>query len=561
MKRTIVWFRRDLRIHDHAPILRAAMRGAVIPVFILDRALLNHPETAVGRVQFMLDCLQCLDQDLRERGGRLIIRSGDPVTVLPELVRETEADGIYAYIDYERIYGRVRDARLNKALGDRDMRIRWFEPTASTGELLEYPAYRKLWYREMFEPIVPTPQQIITPLELPSDGIPTLAELGLIADRKPRLPAGTKGARQQLQQFLTEKTERYYWQLSIPSAEATSGLSPHIKFGAISVRECVQTAQARLKGETDRRIQLSLKQLISRLRWGSGFAQRFRYLPQLELRSLYSVFDEADWAFDEDLYQAWQNGETGFPIIDAAARCLQSTGGWLALNFRTRAIYSSFLSNLLGMDWRYGALHFMRHLIDGDCPIDHYQWAMQAGVTHCIDKSWTRIYNPEQAAVDRCDPEGRFIKKWVPELAHLKPAELGIPQGVKGYPDPILTYKLARQNRVKQLEQQRQVFRQQRDISPFLARMPESLIPFGADRFASETRWAEGTDRELFPIGLDVESLEPEQAKMLRSWFVAHVNIKPRQAPPREKKPTAKQLEAKLKKERDGVQLQLSWEE
>ncbi|NJN49453.1 MAG: deoxyribodipyrimidine photo-lyase, partial [Alkalinema sp. RL_2_19] len=124
MKRTIVWFRRDLRINDHAPLTRAVARGAVIPLFILDRALLHHPETGVARVAFMLDCLRALDADLRSRGGRLIVRSGDPVIVLPALIRATDADGIYSYIDYERVYGRVRDARLNRALDDAGMRIR-----------------------------------------------------------------------------------------------------------------------------------------------------------------------------------------------------------------------------------------------------------------------------------------------------------------------------------------------------------------------------------------------------------------------------------------------------
>jgi deoxyribodipyrimidine photo-lyase len=533
MKRTIVWFRRDLRMADHAPLFRAAQRGAVIPVFILDRALLNHPETAVARVAFMLDCLRSLDADLRSRGGRLIIRSGDPVDVLPALVRETDADGIYAYIDYERIYGRVRDARLNRALDTAAMRIRWFEPTAGTGDLLAYPDYRRLWYQTMAEPLIPVPETIVVPTDLPSDGIPDLGRLGLLADRKVIPPAGTGAARHLLQQFLTEKTDRYYWQLSIPSAEATSGLSPHLKFGAISVRECVQAAQQMLKGATDKRVQLSLKQVISRLRWGSGFAQRFRYLPQLELRSLYPVFDDAGWDFDEDLYRAWQNGETGFPIVDAAARCLQATGGWQALNFRTRAIYSSFLSNLLGIDWRYGALHFMRHLIDGDCPIDHYQWAMQAGVTHCLDKSWTRIYNPEQTAIDRCDPEGLFIKQWVPELADRSPAALGTPElGLfarsTGYPAPILNYKVARQRRVQQLEQQRQGFRRQRDVVPFLARMPESIVPFGADRFESEIRWAQIADQTMFPPALALDALDLAASKALRSWLVAHVNVTPR---------------------------------
>lgn len=549
MKRTIVWFRRDLRISDHAPLYRAVSRGAVIPVFVFDRALLHHPETGSARVAFMLECLRSLDQELRDRGGRLILRSGDPVEVLPALIRETEADGIYAYIDYERIYGRVRDARLNRELENQNLRIRWFEPIAGTSELMPYSDYRKFWYQEMSQDLVPTPSRIPVPEEIFSEPLPSLSDLGRSPDNKPIPPAGTDAARQFLQEFLTDKIDRYYWQLSYPSAEVTSGLSPHIKFGAISIRECYQTVQRTLKHETDHRIQRSRKQLIARLRWGSGFAQRFRYLPQLELRSLYSIFDADGWDFDEDLYQAWQTGQTGFPIVDAAARCLEATGGWMALNFRSRAIYASFLSNLLGIDWRYGALHFMRHLIDGDCPIDHYQWAMQAGVTHCLDKTWTRIYNPEQAAVDRCDPQGEFIKRWVPELNQVPAVQLGLPPRVKGYASPILNYRSARQNRVQQLERQRANFRQQQNVLPYLARMPDSIVPFGSDRFESEIQWAQ-CRQELFPAALDLDQLDFEQSNALRSWLVAHVEIKPH-------KQTASRRKSKLQQDPNIIQLSL----
>jgi deoxyribodipyrimidine photo-lyase len=568
MKRTVVWFRRDLRISDHLPLFRAASRGEVIPVFVLDRALLFHPETGAARVAFMLACLQALDADFQAYQGRLIIRSGDPVVCLPELVRETQAEGIYAYLDYERIYGRARDARLNQALAAQNIPIRWFEPIAGVAELIPYPEYRGLWYQAMAEPRVPDPPQIVVPESIVSEPIPSLEDLGLQADGKTLPPAGTLAARQLLQAFLDEKTDRYYWQLSLPSAEATSGLSPHIKFGVISIRECVQFAQAHLQAKPDKRVQMSLKQFISRLRWGSGFSQRFRYLPQLELRSLYTVFDEPivdesiaaqlDWHFDESLYQAWQTGETGFPIIDAAARCLQATGGWLALNFRTRAIYASFLSNLLGIDWRYGALHFMRHLIDGDCPIDHYQWAMQAGVTHCLDKTWTRIYNPEQAAIDRCDPEGAFIRRWLPELAHLPVQNLGSPPMTAGYPVPILQYKLARKRRVQQLEKQRQVFRQQGHIAPFLARMPTDWTPFGADLFPSETGWAQLDSQALFPEALDLDALDWQQSEVLRTWLVAHVNIVPRKTPPGQA-PKKQTRQRQPKAEPFGTQLNL-WE-
>ena len=526
MNRTIVWFRRDLRIADHAPLYRAALRGAVIPVFVFDRALLHHPETAPSRVAFMLECLASLDQDLQERGGRLILRYGDPVEVLPQLVRETEADGIYAHIDYERVYGRVRDARLNRVLEAQQMKIRWFEPTAGTPELMPYPDYRDFWVAEMQERMVPIPRWVDVPPMVHSEPLPSLTELGLLPDSKPIPPASSTAARQLLQNFLDEKVDRYYWQLSYPGAEVTTGLSPHIKFGVISPRECFQTT--RQWQLSDSRSERSRQQLIARLRWGNGFAQRFRYLPQLELRSLYSVFDEDGWTFDENLYQAWQEGQTGFPIIDAAARCLQATGGWKQLNFRVRAIYSSFLSNLLGLDWRYGALHFMRHLIDGDCPIDHYQWAMQAGVTHCIDKTWTRIYNPEQVAVDRCDPDGLFIKRWVPEVAHLSTDRLGTPPKLKDYPLQILSYKAARQRRVRQLERQRQVFLHQENVVPYLARLPESLIPFGSDRFNSEVSWANADQIDLFPSAIELDALDWEQARVLRTWFVAHVDIKPR---------------------------------
>jgi deoxyribodipyrimidine photo-lyase len=476
----------------------------------------------------MLDCLYHLDQEMRERGGRLILRYGDPVEVLPQLVRETQADGIYSYIDYERIYGRVRDARLNRALTEQGMKIRWFEPIAGTPDLIPYPEYRDLWYREMREDLIPMPSRISVPLEVAGEPLPDLETLGLTTDRKFIPTGGTQAARLMLQEFLEEKVDRYYWQLSYPGAEATTGLSPHIKFGAISIRECFQTAEKMVAASPKE--ERSRQQLISRLRWGSGFAQRFRYLPQLEVRSLYTVFDQEGWEFDEDLYRAWQQGQTGFPIIDAAARCLEATGGWKQLNFRVRAMYSSFLSNLLGIDWRYGALHFMRHLLDGDCPIDHYQWAMQSGVTHCVDKTWTRIYNPEQTAVDRCDPDGLFIKRWVPEVAHLSPEDLGLPPSLllKDYPAPILNYKQARQRRVKQLEHQRQQFLNQQNILPYLARLPEDVTPFGADRFESEIGWAKAQYPDLFPGAIDLEQLDLDQAYALRTWFVAHVNVMPR---------------------------------
>jgi deoxyribodipyrimidine photo-lyase len=523
---TVVWFRQDLRIYDHEPLDRATRRGQVIPIYIFERSLLNHPESCSAQIAFILECLKSLDLDMQKLGGRLILRIGDPIQILPNLIAQTQADGIYAYTDCDRIYSRVRDARLNSALAERQMRMRWFEPAASINQLVAYPSYRDKWFEDMNQAIAPMPQKIIVPESVHSERLPTLTELGHIADLKLIPKGGTESARSLLREFFDRKAEKYYWQLSYPSAEATTGLSPYIKVGAISLRECVQYAKPFTK-DPDLRIQRSSKQLISRLRWGSGFHQRFRYLPQLELCSLYTIFDREGWEFDPADFKKWQDGHTGFPIVDAAARCLLATGGWKELNFRSRAIYSSFLSNLLGMDWRYGALHFMQHLLDGDCAIDHYQWAMQAGVTHCVDKSWTRIYNPGAVAIARCDPEAKFIKRWLPELENVPIDQLGDNLERYGYPPPILDYKDSRKKRVIQLERQRSIFRCSENILPYLARMPEFPIPFSLSVDRDRVEWISESNPTLFPEALDLESLEPSQALNLRSWLMAHVEIQP----------------------------------
>ena len=488
----------------------------------------------------MLSCLASLDRDLRTRGGRLILRTGNPVKLLPQLVKATGAEGIYSYLDFERIYGRVRDARLNQALRKEGLKIRWFEPQGTVPQLISYPAYRQQWYQQMRSPQVPTPQTVNVPPDIASDDLPTLEQLEHTASKMKIPPGGTAEARRLLHLFFDRgKAESYYWQLSYPGSNATSGLSPYIKYGAISIRECAQTVWARQQEPQwigDKRVQRSSHQLISRLRWGSGFTQRFRYLPQLEVRSLYTPFEtgpadqqfnspelqNGGWDYNQDHYEAWKAGQTGYPIVDAAARCLQETGGWLALNFRVRAIYASFLCNLIGMDWRYGALHFMRYLIDGDCPIDHYQWAQQAGVTHCLNKAWIRIYNPQQEAIDRCDPEGKFIHRWLPELAHLSPEQLGTPPKVKGYPTPILNYEKARSRRAQRIDELRHDIIHSPNIGHLLTRLPEDVTPFGADLFPSDVSWAQQPIGSLYPTALDLDSLEKPQFTLLRTWFVAH---------------------------------------
>ena len=523
MPPTLVWYRRDLRTQDHEPLAKACSRGSVIPVFVLDDALLFHPETAVARVEFLLYSLRALDARLRELGGRLLIERGQPEQVLPRLAQRHGCRQVLAHTDSERLVGRVRDARVGRALQDNGVSLEWIEPAGASAELQPYNAWNRQWHGAMAAAPVPEPQRVVVPEQVPDTPVPDLRELGLFSDGKPIPEAGTAAALQRLDRFLEGPDARtYYWELSYPSAKVTSGLSPYLKFGVVSPRQCLQRLTAagqRAREQADRSRLRSIQQLFSRLRWGCSIHQRFRYLPQLELRSLWNAFDDNTplTAEQTELYEAWKEGRTGFPIVDAAAHCLRGGGGWLELNFRSRAIYASFLSNLCGIDWRYGALHFMRHLIDGDCPIDHYQWAMQAGATYRGTKAWTRIYHPGQVAVNRCDPHGLFIRRWLPQLERLTNDQLGEPPALADYPAPVLNYEQARQARLETLSSTRHGIGA---IPLALARLPEDLTPFGSDRIAgSQVLWAQERSPELYPEAVDLDRLDREGWIALLSWF------------------------------------------
>ncbi|SBO42555.1 FAD-binding domain-containing protein [Cyanobium sp. NIES-981] len=518
MRLQVVWFRRDLRLGDHPALHQAASEGAVLPLFILDPALLQHPETGVARVGVLLDSLAALERDLQRLQSRLLVRWGEPAASLLAVVRAYGADGVIAHVDSERIVGRVRDARVQRHLEEAGVPLRWVEPPGGLEALVPYPAYRRFWHGAMAAEPLPPPPRLATPpprAEEPRSAVPTLEALGLVEDGKPRPPAGSAAALQRLQAFCRQEVaSRYYWQLSYPAARASSGLSPYLKFGVVTHRQCLHAIAPLRHGDTGR--QRSWRQLVSRLRWGAGMAQRFRYLPQLELEPLWRCHrhDAALTGAQEEMYRRWQEGSTGFPIVDAASRCLLATGGWRDLNFRSRAIHASFLTNLCGIDWRYGALHYMRHLLDGDCPIDHYQWAMQAGVTVGGTGGWTRIYHPGQVAVDRCDPHGMFIRRWLPELAELTNDQLGMPPAMAGYPPPMLDYDTARRARLQALEARRQSWTRG-GFSP----MPADLTPFGAERFAGgETDWCRS--HSLLPVPVDIDSLDREELRALESWFV-----------------------------------------
>ncbi|MCX7939639.1 MAG: DNA photolyase family protein [Thermoflexales bacterium] len=429
-RRLIVWFRRDLRVHDHAALAHACQDAdEVIPVFILDPTQLAHDEVGSGRVKFLLECLADLDRSLIARGSYLTLLRGRAEEVLPRFVHCVSAQGVYYSLDIERWSGQVRDRALAQRFAREGIVFRGF---LNYYLQLEGEYDRERWHAEwmrfskqpLYEPParVPTPENVSCS-SVPSFGyIPTLRDLGLPPSTQ-RLPlGGESAARARLQTFLETRIATYLRCISSPSLaeeDGTSHLSPYLKFGCLSVRTCVQAARQRYLAAPPA-VRRNLQAWASRLQWRDHFIQKFALYPEAEFVNLYRPFDALRRYEDADpkLLAAWQEGRTGFPLVDASMRALRETG-WL--NFRMRAMLATFLTLNLMIHWRHGAEWFMKHLVDGDTCIDHWQWQMQAGITQ-PSRPFLRAYNPLKQCYDH-DAEARFIHKYVPELRAL-PAPL-----------------------------------------------------------------------------------------------------------------------------------------
>jgi deoxyribodipyrimidine photo-lyase len=429
-KRLILWFRRDLRVHDHEALTQACRDAEeIIPVFVLDPEQLNNPEISSGRVQFMLEALTDLDASLRARGSTLFVLRGQATEMLPKFVEQTGAQGVYFSADIERWSGQLRDRALCSAFASAGRifkaHLNYF---VQTDGVYEREVWTQAWTAFSKLTRAPAPQQIKTPaLDLNSlrvpfySTVPALADLGLPPHGQTLLPGGESAARKRLPAFLSG-IERYRGSISKPAlgeAGGTSRLSAYIKFGCVSVRECVQRARERYRTASPT-AQKGLEAWASRMRWRDYFIQKFAVFPQAEFVNIYAPFDAIRQPDQINVahLDAWQQGRTGYPMIDAAMRALTQTG---LLNFRMRAMLATFLSVNLMMAWQHGALWFMRHLLDGDACIDHWQWQMQAGITQPT-RRFVRAYNPVKQALDH-DADAGFIRKYVPELARL-PASL-----------------------------------------------------------------------------------------------------------------------------------------
>jgi len=437
----IVWFKRDLRVDDHAPLREAAAAGPVLGLYILEPEVIGVPESHPRHWGFVLASLTELRGRLRASGSELLVRRGEATEVMGRLVadlrgRGVRVAGVHSHEETGLDVTYRRDLRMKRLL--RDLSVEWRE-TPQFGVvrgLRDRDGWARRWAQRMNTPPVEAPERIASlpeaVRELPAGSVPDLAELAMDTPAYPQQPAGEAEARRTLSTFLgladaPPRGVNYRADMAapIPAATGCSRLSPHLAYGTISLRrvhhateDAREDALARRRRgdpDLDPRWIASLRSFEKRLRWHCHFIQKLESEPALEFRSFNAAYDrlrlrEEAWGDAErGRLDAWLEGRTGHPMIDASMRALDITG-WI--NFRMRAMVVSFAAYHLWLDWRPIARELARYFTDYEPGIHVSQVQMQSGVTG-INR--LRMYSPSKQLVDN-DPGGAFVREWVPEL-------------------------------------------------------------------------------------------------------------------------------------------------
>lgn len=443
----VVWFKRDLRVHDHVPLCAAAQRGTVIPLYVVEPDVVwassDHDERHWA---FVRECLVDLDTSLRRLGTPLVVRVGDVVSVLDELRQRFNITALRAHEETGNLATFARDRAV----------IAWarghgvaFVETPQPG-VIRRLADRDDWWslrqQRMAAPVSPSPDRLVgvdvDPGQLPPAPTSTTWTW--------RQEGGETVARRRMSTFLAGGVKGYETVLSSPVTawDGCSRLSPHLAYGTLSIHELVRRAEA-AKGRADRAMRFSLDAFGERLAWHDHFAQKLETEPALERRSYLPEFDELRDTVDERALEAWRTGTTGYPFLDACLRSLAATG-WI--NFRMRAMLVTFAAHDLWLPWQSFGPQLARWFTDYEPGIHWPQVQMQSATTGI---NTVRVYDPVKQGRDH-DPTGEFTRRWVPELAHLDSEQLHEPWRFdarpRDYPPPVVEHAAASRRAVERIE-------------------------------------------------------------------------------------------------------------
>jgi deoxyribodipyrimidine photo-lyase len=467
----LVWFRRDLRAHDHAA-LHHALRAArqVWCVFVFDTAILAPLPRRDRRVEFIHDSIAALDARLRELGNgaaRLLVRHGDACAEIVRLAGELGVAAVYANHDDEPA-AQSRDAAVRRALAEAGVALHTskdhvvFERsevlTQSDSPYTVFTPYKNAWLKKLepfFVQAYPV-ERHARALAAPPKGVPTalpsLAEIGFERTNlhEIALGEGSDGAQALLADFMP-RIGAYGEARDYPAVKGPSYLSVHLRFGTVSIRELAAAACARIEQGEAAGAAVWLSELI----WRDFYHQILHHWPHVAGASFKPAYDRIRWAEGEAAdarFAAWCEARTGYPLVDAAMAQINQTG---YMHNRLRMVVASFLTKDLGIDWRRGEAYFATHLNDFDLAANNggWQWAASTG---CDAQPYFRIFNPVSQS-ERFDPQGKFIRRYVPQLAKLpdkaihapwlaRPVDLDAAGVVLGrsYPHPVVDHDAAR---------------------------------------------------------------------------------------------------------------------
>ncbi len=438
MSVAIVLFNRDLRTGDHPALAAAARAGRTVPLFVFDEQLLGSRFAAPNRVAFLLESLRELDDSLQRAGARLFLRHGDPVTQALSVAHECGATELHVSADWSA-YARRREQRLSDACERGRIAFRAHPGTTIVAPGTVTPGggdhfkvftpFHRAWEDVPLRPRAVKPRKLSAPSGLAAGRLPAIDSLAAGKPSPDRAHGGERQGRRLLRAFLRDGLAGYGDNHDDLAGDLTSGLSPYLRFGCVSALELLSEARSRPGGAAFAR----------QLCWRDFHHQVLAAYPALPRRDYRPRGDR--WSRSKRAFGAWQEGRTGYPIVDAAMRQLQREG---RMHNRARLIAASFLTKDLYLDWRWGARHFWDLLSDGEIANNAGNWQWVAGTGN--DTRPNRVFNPIRQA-HRFDPTGDYVRRYLPQLAGIEGAAVHEPWRLDAarrhgldYPEPIVDH-------------------------------------------------------------------------------------------------------------------------